>query len=260
LPKNKTLLGRRTRRRATISTQETACQTMQVSKRTAKSWHARLVLFNNMVTTPTLMDLDPQQSKSAAQVSSGSLLTPAAASMQATDDPSTSAVPATVADPALAAGPQPADTPMLPAVPLLVPLDLPCAYGQRMLTYLLTLPRKQSSMCMPTLHQSSASIPQQIALACPSRCRSSWSQQSEQSLVMHRSTCCVAQTHSQTAQEHGHGQLRSHPASDSLVADSPSMPTTSATAAMAAPRRSGRQHTPAAEYWKVAPAAPGGAQ
>ncbi len=39
-PKNKMLLGRRTRRRATISTQKTACQTMQISKRTAKSWHA----------------------------------------------------------------------------------------------------------------------------------------------------------------------------------------------------------------------------
>jgi hypothetical protein len=41
---------------------------------------------------------------------------------------------------------------------------LPCAYGRRMLTYLSALPGKQSSMCMPTLHQSSASIPQQIAL------------------------------------------------------------------------------------------------
>ena len=41
---------------------------------------------------------------------------------------------------------------------------LPCAYGRRVLTYLSTLPGKQSSMCMPTLHQSSASIPQQIAL------------------------------------------------------------------------------------------------
>jgi len=40
---------------------------------------------------PTLIDLDPQQFKSAAQVSSGSLLSPAAASMQATDGPSTSA-------------------------------------------------------------------------------------------------------------------------------------------------------------------------
>ena len=81
---------------------------------------------------------------------------------------------------------------------------LPCAYGRRMLTYLSALPGKQSSMCMPTLHQSSASIPQQIALACQSRCRRSWSQQSEQSLVMHRSTCCMAQTHGQTAQ----GQLQ----------------------------------------------------
>ena len=52
---------------------------------------------------PTMLDLNPQQPRSAAQVSSGSLLTPAAASMQATDGPATSAVPATVADQALAA-------------------------------------------------------------------------------------------------------------------------------------------------------------
>ena len=74
---------------------------------------------------PTLMD-HSQQYKSAAQVSSGSLLTPAAVSMQAKDGPSTSAVPAAVADPALAAGPPPADTPMLLAVPLLVFLTLQC--------------------------------------------------------------------------------------------------------------------------------------
>ncbi|KAL0019350.1 hypothetical protein WJX77_012466 [Trebouxia sp. C0004] len=87
------------------------------------------------------MDLDPQQSKSAAQASSGSLLTLAEASMQAIDGPSTSDVPASVADPALAAGPPPADTPMLPAMPWLLPqtfltlqCPLPCAYGQRMLT------------------------------------------------------------------------------------------------------------------------------
>ena len=71
---------------------------------------------------PTLMDLDPQQ-RVAAQVSSGSLLTPATAPMQATDGPSTSAVPTLAADPALAAEPLPGDTPMLPAVPLLVPPD-----------------------------------------------------------------------------------------------------------------------------------------
>jgi len=41
------------------------------------------------------------------------------------------------------------------------------------------------------------------------------------------------------------------PATDSTVADSPSMPTTSATATTAAPRRSDRQHKPAAAYWKV---------
>jgi len=74
---------------------------------------------------PTLMDPDPQQSKYVAQVSSSSLLTPAAASMDATDGPSTSAVSAAVADPTFAAGPTPADTPMLPAVPLSVPPDFP---------------------------------------------------------------------------------------------------------------------------------------
>ncbi len=37
---------------------------------------------------------------------------------------------------------------------------------QRLLTYLLPLPGKQFLMCMPTLCRSSASIPQQIALAC----------------------------------------------------------------------------------------------
>ena len=54
----------------------------------------------------TLMDLDPQ-SKSVAQVSSGSLLPPAAASIEATDGPSTSDMPSAVADPTPAAGPTP---------------------------------------------------------------------------------------------------------------------------------------------------------
>ena len=134
---------------------------MQSSKRTAKSWHATGALglftllpqllmcllqtewlWNAPLTlswilgvtvaglgwshsAPTLLALHPQQSKSAAQVSSGSLLTPAAASMQSTEGPSTPAVPAAVADPALAAGPTPADTPMLPAEPLLMPPDFP---------------------------------------------------------------------------------------------------------------------------------------
>jgi len=127
--------------------------------------------------------------------------------MQTTDGPSTSAVPASEADPTLVAGP--ANTPMLPAVPLSVPPDfpdtavssMPCAYGQKMLTYLLTLPGKQSSVCKPVLHQSSANIPQLIALAYASGCKSSWSQQSKKGLVMHRSTYCVAQTHSQTSQQ-----------------------------------------------------------
>ncbi len=83
----------------------------------------------------------------------GCLLTLAAASVQIIDGPSTSAVPAAVADPALAAGPLPAETPMLPAVPLLVPPD--CSWHYSVLCFVLTLPGKQSFMCMPTLHQSS---------------------------------------------------------------------------------------------------------
>ncbi|DBA67627.1 TPA: hypothetical protein ACH3X2_001364 [Trebouxia sp. C0005] len=74
---------------------------------------------------PSLMDLDLQHSKSAAQGSSSSLPALVAISMQAADGASTSAVPAAVADPALVSGPTPADTPMLPAVPLLVSPDLP---------------------------------------------------------------------------------------------------------------------------------------
>ena len=49
-------------------------------------------------------------------------------------------------------------------------------------------------------------------------------------------------------------------ATNSTVEDGPSMPSTSATATMAAPGRSCSRHKPAAEYWKVPSAAPGGAQ
>ncbi len=45
------------------------------------------------------------------------------------------------------------------------------------------------------------------------------------------------------------------PATDNTAADNPS---TAATATTAAPRRTGRQHKPAAEYWKMPPAAPWG--
>jgi len=158
---------------------------------------------------PTLMDLDPQQ-RAAAQVSSGSLLTPATAPMQATDGPSTSVVPTPPLPLSLRLMAHPCCQQCLcwcPQTFLTLQCPLPCAYGRRMSTYPSTLPSKQSSMCMPTVHQSSASIPQQIALACQSRCRRSWSQQSEQSLVMHRSTCCMAQTHGQTLRSSSsHGQ------------------------------------------------------
>jgi hypothetical protein len=124
---------------------------------------------------------------------------------------------------------------------------LPCAYGRKLLTYRSTLPGKQSSMCMPTLHQSSASIPQQIALACQSRCRRSWSRQSEQSLVMHRSTCCMAQTQGQTAQE----QLQPR------TAQWQTAPPCQAHQQRQLRQPPDGQHKPAAEYWKVPSAAPG---
>ena len=88
-------------------------------------------------------------------------------------------------------------------MPLLVPrtfltlqCPLPCAYGQRMLTTLSTLPGKHLCACQLCVRAQPASL---SALACPSRCKSSWSLQSEQSLVKHRSYYRVAQTHNQTA-------------------------------------------------------------
>ncbi len=154
-----------------------------------------------------------------------------------------------------------------------------------MLTYLLTLPGRQCLICIPTLHQSSASIPRQVALACQSRCRSSWSQRSEKSLVTHRFTPLPlfllgyrgivhplsddegteriwldASFHLLGGSDTQSDSSGAVSASDSTLADSPSMPTTSATATVAAARRSGRQHQPAAEYWKMPTAAPEGAQ
>jgi len=156
---------------------------------------------------PTLMDLDPQQ-RAAAQVSSGSLLTPATAPMQAADGPSTSAVPTLAADPALAAEPPPDDTPMLPAVPLLVPPDFPdTAVSSAMCLWAedVDVPVDIARQAILYVHANLASeLSQHPSTDCTclsSRCRRSWSQQSEQSLVMHRSTCCMAQTHGQTAQE-----------------------------------------------------------
>ncbi len=114
---------------------------------------------------PTLMDLDPQQ-RAAAQVSSGSLLTPATAFMQATDGPSTSAVPTLAADPALAAKPPPDDTPMLPAVPLLVPPDFPdTAVSSAMCLWAedvdvpVDIARQAILYVHANLHQSSANLP-----------------------------------------------------------------------------------------------------
>ncbi|DBA69815.1 TPA: hypothetical protein ACH3X2_012534 [Trebouxia sp. C0005] len=179
--------------------------------------------------------------------------------MQATNGPSTSAVPATVADPALASGPMPADTPMLPAVPLLVPLDLPDT-------------AVSSAMC---LWAEDVDIPVDIARQAVLHVHANFASE----LSQHPSTDCTclskplqelmvtairavtgdALFHLPCGSDARSDSSETDPASDNPVADSLFMPTT-ATATVAAPRRSGRQHKPATEYWKVPPPAPGGAQ
>jgi len=209
---------------------------------------------------PTLMDLDPQQSKSVAQVSSGSLLPPAAASMEATDGPSTSAVPLAVADPTLAAGPTLADTPMLPAVPLSVPSDFPdTAVSSAMCLWAedVDIPVDIARQAVLYVHAKFASeLSQHPSADCT--CLSKPLQELMVTAV--RAVTGDASFHLLCGSDAQSDGSAADPASDNTAADSPSMPTASATATMAAPRRSGRQHKPAAEYWKVLPAAPGGAQ
>lgn len=208
---------------------------------------------------PTLMDLDPQ-SKSVAQVSSGSLLPPAAASMEATDGPSTSDVPAAVADPTLAAGPTPADTPMLPAAPLSVTPDFPdTAVSSAMCLWAedVDIPVDIARQAVLYVHAKFASeLSQHPAADCT--CLSKPLQELMVTAV--RAVTGDASFHLLCDSDAQSDGSATDPASDNDAADSPSMPTASAIATMAAPRRSGRQHKPAAEYWKVPPAAPGGAQ
>ncbi|DBA66565.1 TPA: hypothetical protein ACH3X2_002281 [Trebouxia sp. C0005] len=205
------------------------------------------------------MDLDPQQSKSAAQFSPGSLPTPVAVSMQATNGPSTSAVPATVADPALASGPMPADTPMLPAVPLLVPLDLlDTAVSSAMCLWAedVDIPVDIARQAVLHVHANFASeLSQHPSTDCT--CLSKPLQ--ELMVTAIRAVTGDALFHLPCGSDARSDSSETDPASDNPVADSLFMPTT-ATATVAAPRRSGRQHKPATEYWKVPPPVPGGAQ
>ena len=208
---------------------------------------------------PIVMDLYPQQ-RAVAQVSSGSLLTPATAPMQATDGPSTSAVPTLAADPALAAEPPPDDTPMLPAVPLLVPPDFPdTAVSSAMCLWAedVDVPVDIARQAILYVHANFASeLSQHPSADCT--CLSKPLQALMVTAV--RAVTGDASFHLLYGSDARSDSSGAAPATDSTVADSPSMPTTSATATTAAPRRSGRQHRPAAEYWKVPSAAPGGAQ
>ena len=135
-----------------------------------------------------------------------------------------------------AAGATPADTPMLPAMPLLVPPDFPdTAVSSAMCLWAEDVDNsvdiaRQASMCMPTLRQSSASIPQCTCLSKPL-----------QKLVVTAVRAVTGEASFQLSRG-------SDAQSDSSEADSLSMPTTSATTTIAAPSRSGRQHKSAAEY------------
>ena len=183
------------------------------------------------------MDLDPQQ-RAAAQVSSGSLLTPATAPMQATEGPSTSAVPTLSAEPALAAEPPPDDTPMLPAVPLLVPPDfLDTAVSSAMCLWaeVVDVPVDTARQAILYVHANFASeLSQHPSADCT--CLSKPLQALMVKAV--RAVTGDASFHLLYGSDARSDSSGAAPATDSTVADSPSMPSTSATATTAAPRRS----------------------
>jgi len=152
------------------------------------------------------------------------------------------------------------DTPMLPAVPLLVPPDFPdtavssatCLWAEDV-----DIPVDIARQAILYVHANFASELSQLPSAdctCLSKPRQ------ELLVTAVRAVTGDASLHSLYGSDAQSDSSGAAPATDSSVADSPSMPTTSATATMAASRRSGRQHKPAAEYWKVPPAAPWGDQ
>ena len=166
------------------------------------------------------------------------MVTPAAASMQATDGPSPSAVPATVADPALAAEPTRADTPMLPAEPLLVPRDIPdtavssamCLWAQDV-----DIPVDVARQAIRYVHANFASRLSQHPSA-DYTCLSKPLQELMVTAV--RAITDDASFHILCVSEAQSDSSGADPASNSTLADGPSMPSASATG--------------------VAPAAPGG--
>ena len=186
--------------------------------------------------TPTLMDLDPQQ-RAAASGQLGLSANPCNSPHASYRWSINLSCTYTRSRPALAAEPPPDDTPMLPAMPLLVPPDFPDT-------------AVSSAMC---LWAEDVDVPVDIARQAILYVHANLASE----LSQHPSTDCTClskplQALMVTAIRAVTGDASFHllygsdarsdssgaaPATDSTVADSPSMPTTSATATTAAPRR-----------------------
>ena len=211
---------------------------------------------------PSPMSLDPQQE--ANQVSSNSLPTSVETiegcptPMQATASPLTSATAAAATDAAPATEPQLVDAPMPPALPLPLPLDFPDT-------------AVSSAMCLWAEElEISIDIARQAVIHVHANFATELSQHPSanhiclpkplQALMVRAIGAITGDAPLHLLDTSDAQSDSSEAAPASTTTDSPALPSTPATATQTAPRRSGRQHTPATEYWKVPPAAPGGAQ
>ena len=203
------------------------------------------------------MDLDPQQ-PSLVLMSTQAHCYPQQQALWKLHQPQ--AVPAAVADPTLAAGPKAADTPLLPAVPLSVHPGFPdTAVSSAMCLWAedVDIPADIARQAVLYVHAKFASeLSQHPSADCT--CLSKPLQELMVTAV--RAVTGDAPSHLLCGSDAQSDGSAAGPASDNIAANNPSMPTTAATSTTAAPRRTGRQHKPAAEYWKVPSAAPGGAQ
>ncbi len=173
---------------------------------------------------PTLPSVDPQQ-RAAAQVSSSSQLTLAAAPMQTTDGPSTSAVPTAAANPAFATDPLLDDTPMLSAVPLSVPPDfLETAVSSAMCSWAedVDIPVDIARQAILYVHAKFASERSRHPSA-DCTCLSKLLQALMVTAV--RAVTVDASFHLLYGSDAQSDSPGAAPATDSTVADSPSMPT-----------------------------------
>ena len=212
--------------------------------------------------TPSPMSLDPQQGSD--QVSSDSLpasvATPEACPtpMQVTASPSASAAVASAAHAAPAPEPQLVDAPMLPALPLPLPADFPdttvssamCLWAEEV-DIAIDIARQAVVHVHANFATELSQHPSADHICLPKPLQA----------LMVRAIGAItgdAPLHLLGSSDTQSDSSEAAPAS--TAAGSPAQPSTTATATETTPRRSGRQHTPATEYWKVPPAAPGGAQ